>query len=1042
MNMQKLTLYLLFFFSGATSLVYESLWIRTLSLGVGSTSASMSMVLSIFFFGLSAGSFIGGKLAKKIKKPIFYYGLMEGLSGIFALLILYPILNFQSILSYLPLEDSFSLTFTIIKFAFVFILLILPTLCMGATLPLLIEICTHREKEYGRSISFLYALNTFGAVFGAFMTSFALIPSFGIVDSYIYTVVISVLVLIVSKVLQEKSNLYSNSEIAAPTADKVSFSNLNIQNKRLLLTISGVVGFSAITAQVVWNKYLGIYFGTNIFGLGIILSIFLFGIALGSYILSFFIESIEDKKKLLLKLLATSCLSVFITSQLFSVMPIITNTLIYYVGDSISVVLLKSILSGVFLLPSTLLFGSILPLIIRILSETKDGAAEATGYAYSINTVGSILGAYLTGLYLVPKLGSSFSIKLSIGLLVLMTVLLVVKIVSHKKVKVAMITAASLFAVFTFAVNTINFKNIIKSAYFQNLQGDLSLSELLRYFSTDFEEFQFVHEGKTAIISLSHDQQDGEGYKDILRLKTNGLNESLYDRNGITIIPKYEGLLGFLPYMFTRNPKSAFVVGYGGGYTVDFLTQTDLELVFVSELEEGIIEASKFAHDKISGTENPILKRKNLNLKVEDARYALAQSKQEFDIIVSQPSHSWLTGVANLFTKEYFEIVNSKLTSRGVFAQWLNLYNISPEVIRSILKTFYEVFPHGYVFTNVEDDEMIIIGSNHDIKVFYSKLQSLASNDHFQTILRDTHLNTAEDFLTNYAFDRETAVKFSKEGVINSDYNAFAEVKQSQLFYDVEQIHQVKGYLADNFSPNIFEQLSGTDIEETEFYDRYLENLLDNRNYMKFFSLIDRFIEEKSHPNLIGKFCYRSERMLCAKKYLEIAMQESPDSSTLNLYLATLIELKEVGAFDKAFSRYSKFVDDTSRCYRFERRVEFNSPSKIGSLPSIKKSTEACGEYFKRSLAKYYMKKKNYEKAQDLSYKHVVNNQNDIATNKHLLALSVLYSDEASFNFYIDHVKQVLEDEKARLYQLKDFFASRNWEEDVKYIDERIDSLN
>ena len=103
-----------------------------------------------------------------------------------------------------------------------------------------------------------------------------------------------------------------------------------------------------------------------------------------------------------------------------------------------------------------------------------------------------------------------------------------------------------------------------------------------------------IHEGKTGIISLSQDPAEAENWQDYIRLKTNGLNESLYDKKNLNSLPKYEGLLGMLPYALARNPEKAFVVGYGGGYTVDFFSSTDMKEVYVAELEEGIIEASQF----------------------------------------------------------------------------------------------------------------------------------------------------------------------------------------------------------------------------------------------------------------------------------------------------------------------------------------------------------------------------------------------------------------------------------------------------------------
>ena len=151
-NSMSLAIGSLFFLSGMTSLVYQAVWIRTLSLGVGSTSASMSLVLSIFFFGLSAGSYLTGQFAHKIKKPILFYGVIEAFIGVYAVFLVYVLTNFHSVLALLPLTGSFSWFGTLCKFGLVGVLLIAPTLCMGASLPLLIRFFVKKDESVGRLV--------------------------------------------------------------------------------------------------------------------------------------------------------------------------------------------------------------------------------------------------------------------------------------------------------------------------------------------------------------------------------------------------------------------------------------------------------------------------------------------------------------------------------------------------------------------------------------------------------------------------------------------------------------------------------------------------------------------------------------------------------------------------------------------------------------------------------------------------------------------------------------------------------------------------
>ena len=256
----------------------------------------------------------------------------------------------------------------------------------------------------------------------------------------------------------------------------------------------------------------------------------------------------------------------------------------------------------------------------RILVDDHQDTPEIVGTAYTINTIGSILGSCLSGLVLIPIFGSSLTLKIG-----LVTLIIAVVFITARKFRNPVPLSISLLALLViFMAQGIDFKNIIKSAYYQRSEKENSLTDVMKYFSDDKgEEFKLIIEGKTGIISLSQVPYEGDDYQSYLRLKTNGLNESFYNLERIEELPKYEGLLAFLPYALAEDPKSAFIVGYGGGYSVDFLTSTNLDLVHVAELEEGIMEAADYVHKG----KNPITKRQNLKLEIEDARFVLATGK-------------------------------------------------------------------------------------------------------------------------------------------------------------------------------------------------------------------------------------------------------------------------------------------------------------------------------------------------------------------------------------------------------------------------------
>ena len=333
-------LLLLLIGSGATSLVYETLWIRVLSLGVGSTSASMSIVLSIFFLGLAGGSFLSGRFSGRFKNPVLVYGLIEGAIGLYCAGLIYPLIHFHQLLSLLP--NAFSFLGIVSKFTLVALLLLPPTLGMGATLPLLIRSFAFHGKTTSQSVSLLYGLNTLGGVVGALATSFILIPKWGVLLSN-HSVVVTNILILISSILVSRRMKEADAP-PGPSGVSTTPCHLGVW-ERAMLTSCGICGFVSIACEVVWNKYLAIFFGTNIYGLGIILAIYLLGMALGSLLLSIFTGRIRDPKTLFIILLSFSLLFIYAASHFLNLAPPASQLVSYFLGQGVSLLLIKSVLT-------------------------------------------------------------------------------------------------------------------------------------------------------------------------------------------------------------------------------------------------------------------------------------------------------------------------------------------------------------------------------------------------------------------------------------------------------------------------------------------------------------------------------------------------------------------------------------------------------------------------------------------------------------------------------------------------------------------------
>lgn len=1026
---------LLFFLSGLTSLVYETLWVRVLSLGVGSTSTSLSIVLSIFFAGLSAGSWLAGKYISRVRRPVLFYGILEGAIGLYSLVLLPILFEFQYILSYLPLSGSFSWLGTILKFAIVLLLLAPPTTLMGASLPILIRIFVNSSEGLGKRISLLYGVNTLGAVAGAYLSGFVLIPNLGIVYANAFSALLNLLVLAAAYLIQKKLpalQATAHGEAGNAVSPYSKF-------QKMLPWVAAATGFSALAAEVVWNKYLGIFLGSNVFGLSLILSLFLLGIALGSLALSTFVERIKNKERLFQILLLVCAVSILSTTLLLNVAPVFANVISYYL-PRIDLFLLKAFLAALILFPPGALLGALLPLAIRLRITKAEDSPSAAGKLYAINTIGSILGSCSAGLILIPLFGSGGAILVS--LIVLFGVSLAVSLArGQRTLAAAHAVALALLPV----ASGVKFENIIKSAYLQQASPNLSFTEAMRYFSRDYEEFQLIVEGKTGIISLSHDPQDGPNYRDYLRLKTNGLNESIYDKNNLEALPKYEALLGFLPLALVRNPESAFVVGYGGGYTVDFLTSTDVKRVFVAELEEGILQAANYVHQG----KNPLLQRKNLELQIEDARFLLASRNHgPFDIIVSQPSHSWLAGVANLFTEEFFLTVKDNLSEKGVFSQWLNLYNMNPEVLKSILRTFFTVFPEGYVFTSASDQELILLGSRSPLRFDLHKLEAMGANEKYRRQLVHVPIASGSDVLAQFALSREEVMKLTERARRNTDRNAFAEVTQSRLFYS-ERNPFPSRFLLEAFSGDFSKVVKDADKLGDGFYRGLLKSMdREPQRSFKVLPILDRI---RASGGGTGDFdlayqAQQMERYATAEEILNGLAKKGMTQPVFHLLISNLLSRGKPQEASAVWARHPQFQKDSAVCFGPEVAY-FGADSRAadGLVRRIESEydrfNQLCGPYLNKALGTYHMRKGNPKRAIEYLEAYYASAPADVDGYRALLASYILVGDQANGGNFFSSLSYVTEQEKTRLNELAGYYERKGFTQDAEALRERAAHL-
>ena len=743
--------------SGLASLTYQVAWVRLLGLSMGATSASISTVLAAFFLGMAAGSYLAERITRNRINSFRPYVILEFLIGVSGLVLLPILLHLDGLLALFPTIGT-ELSF---KFFLALVLLSIPTLCMGATFPVMASILIRRQGEVGLRLGQLYSLNTAGAVLGAALTGFVFIPNWGL-DGAIYIAFALNMTIVLGALYASRYWTLAALE-PAPVAELTHtvLARQDRAHRLRALAVLAATGFVAIATQVGWTKYLAIFTGTTIYGYAAILTVFLSGIAAGSWAIKSHLEKIRVPQIWMAAGLLLLGIALIGTRVGFSALPAVYETVNHLHAAPVLQHLTKyAVVFGLLFIP-TFLLGALFPLNLKLYCGTLMAVRTRIGKAYSINTVASIFGAIFAGFWFIPRYGTDHLLTL-MAVAMLLLALLFLPAFRRPVPRFALLGSivAALFS--AWLAPHLNYQALIASV---NYQWDANAQSGKR------PRFLFLEEGKAGVVSLvTYDNT-------IAQLQNNGLKESLIHMHDPDQAMLIETLLGLIPYMLHENPKSVFVVGFGGGITTRALTLTDLESIHVVELEPAVVEADRHA----GAGEIPALRDPRVRLDFNDARNTLLVEPTRYDLIVAQPSHPWLAGAANVFTRQFWEIVKLRLNERGVFAQWVNLFKMDATTLRSLLQAFYQVFPQGMSFANLHTGDLILIGAKQPLVFDYQRVTRTLEQAKIRATLAPHGVVTPADLLWYFALSRDEAIIAAGNARPNTDTNIISEVRLSAL---------------------------------------------------------------------------------------------------------------------------------------------------------------------------------------------------------------------------------------------------------------------
>jgi spermidine synthase len=804
---------LCFLVSGISGLVYQVVWVRELVLVFGATTFAVSTVLTAFMGGLALGSYYFGRRSETVARPLRLYGLLEIGIGVYGLAVPLIFAALPTIYHSFWTQHLSFFALSIVRFVFATLVLIVPTALMGATLPVLSSFYARDIGRIGLRVGSLYALNTFGAVLGAAATGFVLIPMLGMKaatsTAATMNIVLGVVALLVSRKIERETHPAETESKLEETAPK-GFSR-EPKPIEITVVIAGfaISGFVALSYEVIWSRVLALIIGSSVYAFSIMLTTFLIGLAAGATIASRFVDRIRAP----IRIFALIEVGVGVTSlagaYVFNDLPYVFVQLYRFVDSTAFGFLLfaRFLIASLVMIVPTLLLGALFPLVVKIISSRQLGrtTGRTVGDAYAANTLGAIAGSFASGFIMVPWLGLLGSLRLCVALnfLVAGTAFIVSAQRFTKRNRPrrfnssAMIgVAASVLLIIVVLLGEPPWDpEVMSSAVYRYAPSlaDKSRQELFDFLKRGQGETIFYKEGVTATVAV---QRQAGGRV----LKVNGKPEASTAGDMPTQI-----LIGALPLLVREHTDDVLLIGLGSGVTLGSVEQFPVKRVTCVELEPAVIEASRHFQD----VNNTPLNDPRLRLISNDGRNYIYTTDEKFDVIVSEPSNPWVTGVANLFTLEYFKKGAERLKDDGLFSQWLQIYEMSPDDVRTLIATFRAAFPQVYLFRGAEGD-LMLLGSKNERRLDLSILKSHLENPTIAAELKRINTSSAADLISRFYLGPGDVTKLSAGAKLNTDDNALIEFNAPRRVGTAEEtvVRNLRQLLAYAASP--LDYLDGT----------------------------------------------------------------------------------------------------------------------------------------------------------------------------------------------------------------------------------------
>jgi spermidine synthase len=665
--------------SGASALVYESLWMRSFGLIFGGTTAAVAMVLAVFMGGLALGSALAAR--RRAEDPLRAYARVETGVGAAALLTLPLLRALPWAYGALVARSGLSGVAEQVGIAVLAALVLLPaTVLLGATVPLAVEFLARAGTDVHAGFGRLYLFNTLGGAVGVALAPFLLVPALGVSGTLATAAAGSLFVGGVTLCWSRETD--APARVPGPELERRVSAEGPVALGSALALLSGAATFGV---EVLWTRSFALVIGSSVYAFNLMLLAVLLGIALGSAVYGRVRGRVARPRRALGLLFAAAGLAILASHAAIGYLPIGYLAALAVLPVSFAAHQLAAlVLCVATMLPVTLALGLTFPLLLHLSDVEGAGAQQASGRLYAWNTGGAIVGALATDLLLVPRLGLQPPYLVFGGLLLAGGAWALVESARWRPWARAVTVSGIVVAVAALVPRFRPWDPVLMSSgvhrygleWTHRLDSALRLGAWLREQRT----LLFYREGSEAVIAVQKPKDSSRVF-----LSINGKTDAGSGAQDVL----QQKFIAHVPMLLRPGARRVLVVGWGSGATAASAALYPVVSVECVEIEPAEWDAAPFFSDLSGRLRND----PRFRIVFRDARNHILRSRGGFDVIVSEPSNAWISGVSNLFTREFQEAALARLAPDGVFAQWFHYYSLEPADVKVEIRTFLSVFP-------------------------------------------------------------------------------------------------------------------------------------------------------------------------------------------------------------------------------------------------------------------------------------------------------------------------------------------------------------